>query len=276
MHISRFERFCIRHQTIINILLFVAAVFCFSISADIAVKAVILFAVVALDVFFSFVQSRPRIRANKFYCDNLDSKSAVSLTKELLKIRRGGELYEKQEIYNDLFGYYISLGDNEKVIDLYTEIRRKNKKIDKSYDLQLRLFLCAAYLNRGEKLLYDKEIGKIQSGILKFKTTKRLLDDELKEVKLLEESLYGGNDSAFEEKVFDFLYRKKSNGKLGNKKPSNIQIISAYGLLFSFYKLNGNIEKADEYANKIAEMGNEQLIVYRRAKEYLENANKGN
>lgn len=276
MHISKFERFCIRYQTTIKILLFAVAVFCFSISADIAVKAVILLAVVALDVFFSFVQSRPRIRANKFYCDDLDSKSAVSLTEELLKIRRGGELYEKQEIYNSLFGYYISLGDTEKVIDLYTEIRRKNKKIDKSYDLQLRLFLCAAYLNYGEKHLYDKEIDEIQSRLLKSKTAKRLLDYEFKEVKLLEEALYGGNDSEFEKKVFDVLYKRKSNGKSGNKKPSNIQIISAYGLLFRFYKTNGNSEKASEYANKIAEMGNEQLIVYRKAKEYLENANKGN
>lgn len=276
MHISKFERFCIKHRTLINILLFAVAVFGFSISDSVSVKAAILITVIVLNAFFILVQDRPHITADRLYRNNLDPKSAVNLTEELLKILRKGELHEKQDIYNGLFGYYISIGDYENVIDLCTQIRRENKKLDKSFDLQLRLFLCTAYLNRGEKYLYDKEINEIQSGLLKSKTAKRLLDDEFKEVKLWEEALYGGNDPAFEETVFAFLYKRKANGKIGNKKPSNIQIISAYGLLLSFYKLNGNGEKATEYANKIAEMGNEQLVVYRNAKEYLENANANN
>lgn len=276
MQISKFERFCIKHRTLINILMYAVAVFGFSESDSIAVKAPILITVIVLSIFFSLVENRPHIIAERLYRDNLDPKSAVSLTEELHKIRRRDNFYEKQDIYNDLFGYYLSIGDYEKVIDLCTQIRRENKKLDKSYDLQLRLFLCTAYLNRGEKHLYDKEIDEIQSRLLKSKTSKRLLEDEFKEVKLLEEALYGGSDPEFQEKVFDFLYKRKPNGKIGNKNPSNIQTLSAYGLLFSFYKLNGNSEKAIEYANKIAEIGNEQFIVYRKAKEYLEHANANN
>lgn len=269
MKISKFERFCIRHQTIIDILLYTVAAFSFSVSDRFSVKATVVIVCVAIEVFFSLVQSRPHITATKLYNDDLDPKSAVSLTEEFLKIRQRDDLYEKRQIYNDLFGYYISLGDTEKVIDLYTEIKRKNKKIEKSYDLELRLFLCTAYLTLGEKYLYDNEMNKIQIQLAESKTARYLLKNQFKEVKLLEEALYGNNDPRFEENVWNFLYKIKSNGKITNKKPSDIQKISAYGLLFNFYKLNGNSEKATEYARKTAEIGNKQFIVYRNAKEYL-------
>lgn len=276
MNISKFERFCIKHQTSIKIIPYVVGVFIFSASHSVSVKAAAVIVCVAIEVFFSLVQNRPHITATKLYNDDLDPKSAVSLTEELLKIQQRDNLYEKQQIYNDLFEYFISLGDTEKIINLYTEIKRKNKKIDKSYDLQLRLFLCTAYLNRGEKYLYDEEINKIQIQLAESKTARFFLKDQFKEVKLLEEALYGNNDPSFEENVFGFLYKIKPNGKMANKKPSDIQKISAYGLLFHFYKLNGNSEKAAEYARKTVEIGNEQFIVYRNAKEYLENADNSN
>lgn len=276
MNISKFERFCIKHQAIIEIILYVVEVFIFLAARSFSVKATALIVFILIEIFFSLVQNRPHITATKLYNDDLDPKSAVSLTEELLEIQQRNVLYEKQQIYNDLFEYLISLGDTEKIIDLYTEIRRKNKKIDKSYDLQLRLFLCTAYLNRGEKYLYDEEINKIQIQLAESKTARFFLKDQFKEVKLLEKSLYGNNDPRFEENVFGFLYKIKPNGKTENKKPSNIQKISAYGLLFNFYKLNGNSEKATEYAIKAVEIGNEQFIVYRNAKEYLENADKSN
>lgn len=269
MKISKFERFCIRHQTIIDILLYAVAAFSFSVSDRFSVKVTAVIVGIAFACFFSLVQSRPNITATKLYNDDLDPKSAVSLTEEFLKIRQRDNLYEKQQIYNDLFGYCISLGDTEKVINLYTEIKRKNKKIEKSYDLELRLFLCTAYLNRGEKYLYDKEINEIQIILSESKTARYLSGDRFKEVKLLEEALYGGDDPQFEKSVLNFLYNVNSKGKIRNKKPSNIQKISAYGLLFNFYKLNGNSEKATEYANRISEIGNEQFIVFRNAKEYL-------
>lgn len=269
MKISKFERFCIRYQTIIDILLYAVVVFGFSVSDRFSVKVTVVIVGIAFACFFSLVQSRPHITATKLCNDELDPKSAVRLTEEFLKIRQRDNLYEKQQIYNDLFGYCISLGDTEKVIDLYTEIKRKNKEIEKSYDLELRLFLCTAYLNRGEKYLYDKEMNEIQIILSESKTARYLSGDRFKEVKLLEEALYGNNDPRFEENVWNFLYNVNSKGKIRNKKPSDIQKISAYGMLFNFYKLNGNSEKATEYANRISEIGNEQFIVFRNAKEYL-------
>lgn len=276
MNISKFERFCIRHQTIIDILLYAVAVFGFSVSDRFSVKVTVVIVGIAFACFFSFVQSRPHITATKLCNDELDPKSAVSLTEELLKIRQRDNLYEKRQIYDELFACFISLGDFEKVIDLYTEIQRENKKIEKSYDLQLRLFLCTAYLNLGDNYLYDKEMNEIQIILSESKTVRYLSGDRFKEVKLLEEALYSGNDPQFEKNVLNFLYNVNSKGKIRNKKPSNIQKISAYGLLFNFYKLNGNSEKATEYANRISEIGNEQFIVYRNAKEYLTNADKCN
>lgn len=269
MNISKFERFCIKHRPIINLMFWIAFLLSLSISGKILSKAIIIIFSVVIYSALSLVQNKPNITAVKLYQDDLDPKSAVSLMEELLKIRQKDNLYEKQQIYDDLFRFYISLGDTEKVIDLCTEIKRKNKKLDKSYDLQLRLFLCTAYLNCGEKYLYDKEINQIQIQLNESKTAMCLLKEQFHEVKLLEESLYGGSDPRFEENVFDFLYKRQPNGKVRNKKPSNIQKISAYGLLFNFYTLTDNEGKATEYASKIAETGNEQFIIYRNAKEYL-------
>lgn len=276
MCISKFEKFCIRYRTVIEILLYAVLIFGISMSDNHPVKRALFAIGVAIDVFFSLVQSKPLQRANRLYNDDLDPKSAAELAEALLRLQSRSALYKKQDIYNGLFGYCISAGDTERVIDLYTEIKRKHKNIDKISDLQLRLFLCAAYLNRGEKYLYDREIDEIQNCLSDSKIKKRLLNDQFREVKLLEESLYGGNNPRFEEDVLDFLYERKPNSKIRNKKPSNMQTISAYGLLFNFYKRNGNSEKTAEYAIKIAEIGNEQLAVYRSAKEYLENADKSN
>lgn len=276
MNISKSERFYIRHQTAINIIIYSVAAFIFGLSDRSSIKAAIAIAFLAIIFFISLVQDRLHITATKTYEKDLDPQSAVSLTEELLKIRQKDSLYEKQKFYDALFEYYISLGDTEKVINLYTEIKRANKKIEKSYDLHLGLFLCTAYLNRGEKHLYDTEINKIQVKLSESKTARNCLKRQFQEVKLLEEALYGNNNPKFEKNVFGYLYKIKPNGKITNKKPSDIQKIAAYGLLFIYYKSNGNSEKATEYARKTTEICNEQFVVYRKAKEYLENANKCN
>lgn len=274
MSISKFEKICLKYQTPIDLLVvfivgIVSSLIRSSTPSSKAINVALLVVAFLVLEFMSLTQFRIRKRANKIYSDELNPNAAISLMEELLTSWRCFEMYEKMYIYNDLFGYYISTGKYENVIDTYTKIKREKKKIERSYDLQLRLFLSTAYLLRGEKDLYDKELALIREQMGKTKITKRVTAHQFTEIRLLEESLYGGNDPKFEAKVFDFLYEKNSNGKDKNPKPTNMQMISAYGLLFNYYKLNGDNKNATEYANKIVDMGNEQLAVYRNAKEYL-------
>lgn len=275
MHISRFEKFCLKFQMpILLVCVFIIGVISGvfrNLNADIVI-GVLLF---VIGEVVAFTKTKIRKRADKFYSKNQNPNAAITLTNELLDIIGTKEPVEKIYIYFDLITYYIAIGEYEKVIDTCTIIRRNwaGKKIERTYDLSLRLFLSIAYLKRGEKDLYDKEIDYVREQMEKTKITKRVIAHQFTEVRLLEESLYGGNDPKFEEKVFDFLYGKRSNDKDKNPKPTNMQMISAYGLLFNYYKLNEDSEKATEYANKIIDMGNEQLAVYRNAKEYLDNAN---
>lgn len=283
MTISKFEKFIIKHTEITCIVIVIILILLKSILMKHDFNFINTIPVVAIFVFAEglciFVTSNIRNRMNNFYSTDLNPDASILLLNQYLDItKKDNDIYSKINYYFDLMTYYSAKGEYEPVIDLCTKIRRDcfKKKIEKSYDLSLRLFLAHAYLNRREKFLYDKEIEYVREEMSKTKLTKHIIAHQFTEVRLLEESLYHGNDPKFETKVFDFLYEKNSKGKQKNKKPSNIQLISAYGLLLNYYKLNEEVQKATEYANKIIGMGNEQLAVYRAAKEYLDNANKGN
>ena len=212
---------------------------------------------------------------DNFYSKDLNPDAAITLVKEYLEIEKSSIIFEKIYYYYDLATYHSAKGEFEQIIDIYTKVRRESSKIKVGtyHDLSLRIFLALSYLNRGEKDLYDKELQEIRKLMSQLKITRHVITHQFTELKLLEESLYGGNDPKFETKVFYFLYEKNSSGKVKNKKPTNMQMISAYGLLLNYYKLNEDSEKATEYANKIIELGNENLVTFRKAKEYLDNAN---
>lgn len=283
MNISKFEKFIIKHWGIVLvgsfiIMMIVKIIFQwhgFPWYENVIWILMIIF-IYAINIL---VINNVFKRINNFYSKELNPDASILLLNQYLDItKKDNDIYSKINYCFDLMTYYSAKGEYEPVIDLCTKIRRDyfKKKIEKSCDLSLRLFLAHAYLNRGEKALYDKEIEYVREEMSKTKLTKHIIAHQFTEVRLLEESLYHGNDPKFETKVFDFLYEKNSKGKQKNKKPSNIQLISAYGLLLNYYKLNEEVQKATEYANKIIGMGNEQLAVYRAAKEYLDNANKGN
>lgn len=292
MHISKFEKFCIKH----TIFLYIIVPFGFGILSGIASSSISnydfrfinIIPAIAIFAFAEglciFITNNIRRRMDNFYSEELNPDAAITLVKEYLAIKENkkvsgaGDIYEKIFYYYDLLTYHCAKGEFEQVIDIYTKIRRDSSKINIGtyHDLSLRIFLALSYLNRGEKHLYDKELATIRELMSEFKIKRPVIAHQFAELKLLDESLFGGNDPKFEAKVFDFIYEKKSNGKVKNKKPTKMQLVSAYGLLLNYYELNEDSEKSTEYANKIIEMGNEQLAVYRTAKEYLENANKSN
>ncbi|MGN0570115.1 MAG: hypothetical protein ACI4N4_06380 [Candidatus Fimenecus sp.] len=282
MNISKFEKFIIKHwvAVLVGLLIIMMIIkMLFQWNGFSWHESVIWILMIIFIAIYILVINNVFKRMKNFYSKELNPDASISLVNEYLEItKKDNDIYDKINNYFDLMTCFSAKGEYEQVIDLCTKIRRDyyKKKIDKSFDLSIRLFLALAYLNRGEKDLYDKEIEYVCEVMSKTKFTKHIISHQYTEVKLLEESLYSGNDPNFETKVFDFLYEKDSKGKQKNKKPSNIQLISAYGLLFNYYKLNANNEKTLEYANKIVKMGNGQLAVYRTAKEYLDNANSSN
>lgn len=60
----------------------------------------------------------------------------------------------------------------------------------------------------------------------------------------------------------------------GNIPPYNL--MCAYYDFFELYKNTNNEKLAQQNAQQVVNIGNEQFIYYRRAKEYLENANRSN
>lgn len=80
----------------------------------------------------------------------------------------------------------------------------------------------------------------------------------------------------FEARVFAHLNTNPNSKKPCKKVPSKLEVFSAYCKLFIYYKNIDNTQKATYYAQQLVNMGNEQLAAYRKAKEYLENANRSN
>lgn len=84
------------------------------------------------------------------------------------------------------------------------------------------------------------------------------------------------NEAEYEAKVFEILNTSHLTGKPRKKGIMPVEYFSAYYKLFLFFKNRANTEKATFYANLLMRFGNVQLVAYREAKEYLENANRSN
>ncbi len=66
------------------------------------------------------------------------------------------------------------------------------------------------------------------------------------------------------------------NGKPRKNAPSPMKLFEIYEILFNYFNRIGNRQKAVQYAQFMTNIGNEQFEQYRKAKEFLENANQGN
>ncbi|MCH5191593.1 MAG: hypothetical protein J1F23_05455 [Oscillospiraceae bacterium] len=85
---------------------------------------------------------------------------------------------------------------------------------------------------------------------------------------------YGGYDPQLEGRLLATL--NFINGEPRKKPVPPSKYLGVYYRLFEFFKNNNLPEKATYYAELVINIGNEQFLSYRNAKEYLNNANGSN
>lgn len=111
----------------------------------------------------------------------------------------------------------------------------------------------------------DKSVGKRK---------KHRPEDDTIEYLTLIAATYGEYDSGLESKLLATL--NFQNGEPRKKPASPARYMGVYYRLFEFFKKNNLPEQAMHYAELVINIGNEQFLSYRKAKEYLCNADGSN
>ncbi len=158
------------------------------------------------------------------------------------------------------------------------------KKIAAS-DLALtHIIMANVALEKENMQLFNEEmriVNEYRSNAELVGVFKRLYNYNLTDINIFAEAHFANENSNaqdFEARVFAHLSIDETTGKKRkkNKMPTPMAHFSAYTKLFKFYKNQGDYNKATYYAQQMLGIGNDQLIDYRKAKEYIENGNSSN
>lgn len=151
-----------------------------------------------------------------------------------------------------------------------------------TFTIRMHIKMAQIALIKGNYEVYDEYIIKIQTlleSVTGLKMVKNSLNYDYTNFVLFTDAMICNkniNETEYEAKVFEVLNTSHLTGKPRKKEIMPIEYISAYYKLFLFYKNRENAEKTAFYANLLMRFGNIQLVAYREAKEYLENANRSN
>lgn len=151
-----------------------------------------------------------------------------------------------------------------------------------TFMIKVYIRMAQIALIEGNYEVYNEYIIKIQTlleSITGLKAVKNSLNYDYTNFILFTDAVICNkniNEAEYEAKVFEVLNTSQFTGKPRKKEIMPIEYISAYYKLFLFFKNRENAEKTVFYANLLIKFGNIQLIAYREAKEYLENANRSN
>lgn len=156
------------------------------------------------------------------------------------------------------------------------------KKIPAGVLADTHIAMANIALEKGDMKAFNDQMNLVyqyRKNAQGFAILKNALDYSINGIHLFAEAVTADehrNENDYEARVFAHLNTNPINNKPRKKAPQPMYVVSAYGKLFEFFKHTGNIEKATYYAQQLINIGNEQIIDYRKAKEYLENANRSN
>ncbi len=155
-------------------------------------------------------------------------------------------------------------------------------KVNDTAITDTHILMANITLEKGDMKSFDEQMNLVYEYRKKaqsFALFKNPIDYNIESVKLSAEAMTatpGRNENDYETKVLTHLRTNPLNNKPRKKDAQPIFVFSAYSKLFEFFKRTGNVQKSTYYAQQLVSSGNEQFIDYRRAKEYLENANRSN
>lgn len=281
--LNAFEKFVIRYKKLFIALLFLAFFvwqITFSLIEEyVTVPAGTFIHSLLLSLLFLYIYFMPEFknfRANKAY-KNLDLGLVLDGACKLAEVSSPKDVVISSTIRNNKAAYLIEAGR-------FSEAESELKLFFHIFDTRkLRpLMLFTVHINFAILRIYNgdenafREQLKIIEGYydkIKRKASMYISKDTLNSLYLTAEAHFNPYSEDFEQRVLDDI---KFFGDKEKKKIDPCDYFFGYSLLFTYFARFENTEKAVYYANEIVKIGNDSFYEYRKAKEYIENANKCN
>lgn len=285
--LNAFEKFVIRYKKLFIALLFLAFFvwqITFSLIEEyVTVPAGTFIHSLLLSLLFLYIYFMPEFknfRANKAY-KNLDLGLVLDGACKLAEVSSPKDVVISSTIRNNKAAYLIEAGrfsEAESELKLFFHIF-DTRKLRPLMLFTVHINFAILRIYNGDEKGYREQLKIIESYYDKIKKSKSkaeisIADRDFSNIKFFEQAHFGQYSDNFEQRVlFD---RIKFFGSKDRPKIYPIDYFDIYSILFTYFARFENTEKAVYYANEIVKIGNDSLFEYRKAKEYLENADKCN
>lgn len=271
--LSKPERFLIKNRRSVLIVLILLSLVVFTAMSILFHDVFILyFFATAYGLIVGFVETLAAIKFNKLtrnFLKTLDATTTARGVQELMDLSGTKYIYYPYFV-NNLITSLICLGEFQRVEELCRSFFQSYnlKRVNPYIQFTMYVNFADVKVMLNEKGGYETQLANAIQAYKKVKSKKSEL--VLKLLMLQGDAVFGEYKENFEQSFTNSLPRSK---KLLGTPAVSYDICTR---MFTYFKRFDKKEKAEYYAKEILKLGNDQLYTYRLAKEYLENANKGN
>lgn len=284
--LNSFEKFVIGHKKVLIVLSFIAFFVIQIVMTAIQGPLIIpqdtfLLSLILLALVF-YICTLPKLKNLKVLTAyaKLDLDTALEGASLLLDAASQKDYSYSPTFYNNKAVFLIETGnfcESEKIFSLIFQMF-DTKKIRPSMLFAVHANWAVLKAYTGDVNGFTEQLRITESYYKKVKDSKnkaeiRSADYVFNNAKLIEQAYFGTYSEDFERKVLEHI---KTFGGKEKKEISPYDYFSAYSILFNYFARFENSEKAVYYASEAVKLGNPSLFEYRRAKEYLKNANECN
>lgn len=284
--LNSFEKFVIRNKkvlvTCVWISYFILLILLFHFKSNIVIPTGTFFLALPLLLIYLYIVFLPMYKNAKVVnaYRNLDIDTALDGACSLLEVSKSKDYTLAPICHNDKAAFLIEAGrlsEAEEELKLFFRLF-DTKKLSSSLLFVVHINYANLKIYQGDENGYREQIeitngyyNKICKSGNKNQISK--LNQIYNGTKYFAEAVFYAYSEDFEQKVLNHIKSIDSKDKKVNEL---LDSFFGYFHLFTYFARFENTEKAVYYAEKVTEIGNDGLLAYRRAKEYLENANKCN
>lgn len=281
--LNAFEKFVIHNKKKLFVFLYIAffvSVVIFShLKSVITIPTDTFIFAVPMFIIFLYIELLPVIKSAKITKAHgeLNMDFTLDGISKLVDASNPKDNEISPNLRNNKAAYLIDAGK-------FTEAEEEIQLIFKIFDIKklspatlfdIHANFALIKIQNGDEEGYKEQI-KIVEGYyekIKKRVNMYITQDTLQSVSIAASARFEPYSEDFEPKVLEHI---KTFGGKEKKKIFPYDYFSAYSILFNYFARFENSEKAVYYANELVKIGNNSLFEYRKAKEYLENADKCN
>lgn len=235
-------------------------------------------------LFYLFVVIKKSNQPLALRNNYLQVKKALAATNQLIEITREKDFQEMAVLLNNRVAFLICMGEFEQAENEIRMFWQKygNKKLANYIHIAIHTNMGIIALEKRDFKSYEEQFNIICQYEKKKanKRLKRQMSHTIISLTQYAEAVVANENSNFEEyatRVWQTNHYEPIKDKnLTDEQMNAYSYLVAYENLFIFTQNQGDTEKAIFYAQQIVNLANEQFYIYRKAKEYLENADRSN